>query len=225
MIKIIRKLFRTIFCKFMPELKILQKNIAWGELSNIITESKLGKYTNPYKPYKIFFSTIGDYTYSATNSYISQTDIGKFCSLGPNLLCGYGIHPTDGLSTAPMFFSTQKPNGITLSKKDKTIEHKRIHIGNDVWIGSNVTILDGITIGDGAIIGAGAVVSKDIPPYAIAVGCPIRIIRYRFSPEQIDALLKIKWWNFDEEHLADVEKYFYDIDKFIEKYLSTDSKD
>ena len=124
-----------------------------------------------------------------------------------------------------MFFSSWKQNGITLSQQNKIEEREKIIIGNDVWIGSNVTILDGVTIGDGAIIGTGAVVSKDIPPYAIAVGCPIRIIRYRFTPEKIDALLKIKWWDFDEKHLADVEKYFYDIDKFIEKYISNDNKD
>ena len=97
---------------------------------------------------------------------------------------------------------------------------KKINIGNDVFIGANVTILDGITIGDGAIIGAGAVVSKDIPPYAIAVGCPIRIIKYRFEPEQIDKLLKIKWWEFDDDKLKDVERMFFEIDLFIEKYHS-----
>ena len=65
---------------------------------------------------------------------------------------------------------------------------------NDVFIGANVTVLDGVTVGDGAVIGAGAVVSKDIPAYAIAVGCPIKIIKYRFSQDQIEALLKIKWY-------------------------------
>lgn len=83
----------------------------------------------------------------------------------------------------------------------------------------NVTILDGVKIGDGAIIGAGAVVSKDIPPYAIAVGSPIQIIRYRFSEDQISKLLKIEWWNFDEEQLKSVEKMFFNVDEFIVKYL------
>jgi acetyltransferase-like isoleucine patch superfamily enzyme len=92
--------------------------------------------------------------------------------------------------------------------------------GNDVFIGANVTILDGVTIGDGAVIGAGAVVSKDIPPYAIAVGCPIRILKYRFEPEQIDKLLKIKWWEFDEDKLKDVERMFFDVDMFMDKYYS-----
>ena len=113
-----------------------------------------------------------------------------------------------------MFYSTKKQNGYTLSKEDKIQERKPIIIGNDVFIGTNVTILDGVTIGNGAVIGAGAVVSKDIPPYAIAVGCPIRILRYRFEQEVIDELEKIQWWS-DRENLPLVEKYFFEIDKFI----------
>ena len=115
-----------------------------------------------------------------------------------------------------MFYSTKKQNGTTLSETDKIEERKRIVIGNDVFIGANVTVLDGVTIGDGAVIGAGAVVSKDIPSYAVAVGCPIRIVRYRFNEDQIEALKKIEWWKYDEEKLKEVEKWFFDVDGFIE---------
>lgn len=165
---------------------------------------------------------IGKFSYIGSNSNVSMTRIGRFCSIGPNFLCGYGIHPLSGVSTSPMFYSTKMQNGISLSKVDKIDERKQITIGNDVFIGANVTILDGVTIGDGAVIGAGAVVSKDIPPYAIAVGSPIRILRYRFSEEQIAALLRIQWWNWDETKLRDVESMFFDIDAFIAKYDKND---
>ena len=72
-------------------------------------------------------------------------------------------------------------------------------IGNDVWIGKNALILGGVNIGNGVVIGAGSVVSKDIPPYAIAVGNPIKIIRYRFPLETIELLEQIKWWDCDVE--------------------------
>jgi acetyltransferase-like isoleucine patch superfamily enzyme len=119
-----------------------------------------------------------------------------------------------------MFYSTLKQNGMTLSDTDKIQEQKQIRIGNDVFIGANVTILDGLTIGDGAVIGAGAVISKDIPPYAIAVGCPVHILKYRFESDTIDKLLKIKWWEFEDTKLKDVERMFFDVNKFIEKYYS-----
>ena len=160
-------------------------------------------------------SSIGDYTYLAINAHLRMVKIGKFCSIGPNLFAGYGIHPLNGISTSPMFYSTIKQNGMTLSKGNKIIEQKPITIGNDVFIGANVTILDGVTIGDGAVIGAGAVVSKDIPPYAVAVGVPIHVLRYRFPEETTEKLLKLQWWNMPKDKLYLIEQYFWDMDRFI----------
>jgi virginiamycin A acetyltransferase len=208
-----------VFVKLIPELKLLKdKRLHWSDLMSDQTESKVDKFSRIKPPFRIEKSEIGEGTYIASNSSVSMTIIGRFCSIGPNFLSGWGIHPTNGISTSPMFFSTQKQNGRTFSLNDKIVERKTIKIGNDVFIGANVTILDGVTIGDGAIIGAGAVVSKDIPPYAIAVGCPIIIKSYRFGQETIDKLLKIKWWDFNENELMNVEKYFFDIDSFLAKY-------
>jgi serine acetyltransferase len=95
------------------------------------------------------------------------------------------------------------------------MERRPITIGNDVFIGMNVTVLDGVVIGDGAVIGAGAVVSKNIPPYAVAIGNPIHILRYRFSPEVISELLMIQWWRFDDSDLSIVERYCFDIEGFL----------
>lgn len=210
-----RKILRFFLQK---EMYVFDQDIDWGHIMYNIIESQIGKNAKIYKPSFINKSEIGDYTYISTNANISLTQIGKYCSIGPNLFCGWGIHPTDGISTSPMFYSTRQQNGLSLTDKDKIEERKIITIGNDVFIGANVTILDGIKIGDGAIIGAGAVVSKDIPAYAIAVGCPIKIIKYRFNDDQISALKRIQWWNFSEDKLQDVERMFWDIDEFIKKY-------
>jgi virginiamycin A acetyltransferase len=173
-----------------------------------------------YSPASISDSIIGDYSYVSMQSHIVMTRIGKFCSIGPHFFCGWGIHPTDGISTSPMFYSPMKQNGFTFSLTSKIEEKKTIIIGNDVFIGANVTVLDGVCIGDGAIIGAGAVVSKDIPPYSIAVGCPIKVLRSRFPEDIVEKLLRIKWWDFSEEKLKDVERYFFDIDEFVKKYIT-----
>lgn len=166
----------------------------------------IGKNAYAVAPYNLHNVQLGDYSYFAKNSHVANTTIGKFCSIGPNFCCGLGIHPTDGISTHPVFY------------RGKIAEYKPVTIGNDVFIGANVTVLDGVTIGDGAVIGAGAVVNKDIPPYAIAVGCPIQIKSYRLSEKQIAAMQRIQWWNWEDEKLKDVKNMFKDIDEFINKH-------
>lgn len=190
----------------------------WRDISSEMSNSTLGSFVQLKHTYHIYNSSVGNYSYIAKKSNIYNTCIGRFCSIGANFISGQGIHPVNGISTAPMFYSNLKQNGMTLSAKNKIVEFLPVKIGNDVFIGDNVIVLSGVTIGDGAVIGAGAVVSKDIPPYAIAVGCPVQIKKFRFSESQIAALLRIKWWDFEEEKLKVVEKCFFDIEKFILYY-------
>ena len=216
-------MFRKIVSKFIgfciPQFKpIIDNRISLKSIENVESNTEKSSLVKIIEPHKIVNSKIGKGTYLATNSNVLDTSIGKFCSIGPNFLCGWGLHPTDGLSTNPYFYSTRKQNGGTIAKKDLFEEKQQIQIGNDVFIGANVTVLDGVTIGDGAIIGAGALVAKNIPDYAIAYGNPIEIKRYRFTELQRNKLTQIAWWNFNDAQLLDVNKYFYDIDKFIDKY-------
>jgi len=223
LLQYIKRIVKRIVLSSIPEINYIDRIHGKGNEYNLLSwvnDSDVSKKSKLYPLYHISDSKIGDYTYISGNSNISMTEIGKFCSIGPNFLCGWGIHPLSGISTSPMFYSTMKQNGMTLSLVNKVEERKDIKIGNDVFIGANVTVLDGVTIGDGAVIGAGAVVSKDIPPYAIAVGCPIRILRYRFDEEVRKKLLSIKWWNFEDEKLQSVENCFFEINRFIEEYES-----
>lgn len=75
-------------------------------------------------------------------------------------------------------------------------------LGNDIWIAAGVDILRGITIGSGAIIGAGTVVTKDVPPYAVVVGNPGKVIRMRCSEEIIKRMLEIEWWDFPSDVIS-----------------------
>ena len=180
-------------------------------------DTTLGKNTRVYSPFFLHHVQLGDYSYIARNAHISHCEIGKFCSIGPNFCCGLGIHPTNGISTSPMFYSTAKQNGVTLCKENKLPETATTHIGNDVFIGANVTVLDGVTIGDGAVIGAGAVITKDIPPYAIAAGVPATVKKYRFDDETIERLLQRKWWNDSRNRLQDIEQDFWDISHLLDQ--------
>lgn len=181
------------------------------------SEVEMGNSTKVYPPYFLHDVRIGNYSYIAKNCSISRCSIGKFCSIGPNFCCGLGIHPITGISTAPMFYSVAKQNGITLCKENKDEESKQTLIGNDVFIGANVTVLDGVAIGDGAVIGAGAVVTKDIPPYAVAVGVPAKVVKYRFDEKTIKALLEKQWWNGTEDDLKRVERDFWDVEGFLKE--------
>jgi virginiamycin A acetyltransferase len=179
---------------------------------DISTKSKI------YAPFYLKNVSLDDYSYISKNSNLTNTSIGKFCSIGPNFNSGLGLHPTNGISTSPMFYSTLKQNGFSLVHENTFEEEKPIIIGNDVHIGANVLVLDGITIADGAIIGAGAVITKNIPPFAICVGVPAKVIRYRFDEELIEGFLEKKWWNKPIEELKLINSSFFDIKNFMTNF-------
>lgn len=199
-------------------IRPFRRDLTWMYLENNIINSQIDAHTKIKTPSRICDSSIDRYSYIGRNATINKTTIGAFCSIGNNFTSGLGIHPTNGISTSPMFYSTLKQNGTTLSKIDKIKEFEEVSIGHDVFIGENVTILSGVSIGNGAVVAAGAVVVTDVPPFAIVGGVPAKIIRYRFTDEQIIALQKIQWWNFDDNSLQDVEQLFWNVDEFIHKY-------
>ncbi|MBP3471748.1 MAG: antibiotic acetyltransferase [Paraprevotella sp.] len=93
-------------------------------------------------------------------------------------------------------------------------------MGSDVWIGLDVNIIGGIEISDGAVVLSRAVVTKDVPPYAIVGGVPARIIGYRYDAETIDFLLRVKWWNNDEQWFRENWMLLNDIEKFKRYFKS-----
>ena len=129
--------------------------------------------------------------------------VGQFCSFahGAHIILG-GEHRADFVSTYrfpayPPFNQTHRHLA-----EDTSVSKGAVVIGNDVWLGHQSLVLSGVTIGDGAIIGAGSVVRHDIPPYAIVAGNPARVAGFRFSPEEIKALLELKWWDWPVERIG-----------------------
>lgn len=145
---------------------------------------------NPVNPLLAYIMldpvVVGEHSYVSELCHLAQgTSIGKFCSIGNLCTLGAQPHPMNGLSTYPR---------ERIWGNDKPWQFVRTSIGNDVWIGCNAVVLAGVTVGDGAVIGAGSVVTKDVPAYAVVVGNPARIMRYRFPPDTRSTLLKTKWW-------------------------------
>ena len=94
-----------------------------------------------------------------------------------------------------------------------------VKIGNDVWVGANSLIMSGIKISDGAVIAAGSIVTKNIGPYQLVGGNPAKIIKSRFKKIQIDALLRIKWWNWSEEKIKKhLDEFYLNVEKFIKSH-------
>lgn len=119
-----------------------------------------------------------------------STVIGRYSSISYNIRIFRRNHPFEFKSSHAFFF-----NPAFKFCDRHLVDLIPLVIGNDVYIGDNSVILPSVThIGDGAVIGAGAIVTKNVPPYAVVAGNPARILKYRFSPEIIQKLLKEKWW-------------------------------
>lgn len=158
--------------------------------------------------------SVGRYSYMGKNNSVANTNIGSFCSIASYCAIGGGSHPVDKVSTSPVFYSGKNIFNKNFSAIDVEAS-KPVTIGNDVWIGEGVFIKDGVAIGDGAIVGAHSVVTHDVPAYAVVVGAPATIIRYRFSDEQIRKLLELKWWNWPEEKLREYGNRFSSISELL----------
>ena len=144
-------------------------------------------------------SIIGKYSYAGINLTMNFTKLGRFCSLGRNVDVGGFDHDYRKVTTMPEFRMNQLLNGG--GKIPVAINHDLCEIGNDVWSAAGAQVLHKVKIGDGAVIGGGAVVTHDVPPYAIAVGIPAKVIGYRCPSEFIERLEKIQWWNWPDEVL------------------------
>ena len=127
---------------------------------------------------------------------LNPVTIGKFCSIAPDVAVWESLHNDERMST---FFVLSEIFGDNF-RRDLASKGP-VWIGSDVWIGVRAIVLSGVTIGDGAVIGAGAVVTRDIPPYAIAVGSPAVVVRQRFSEPICRRLADLRWWDWDDERL------------------------
>lgn len=163
---------------------------------------------------------LGAFSY-AVRGFYSNTEIGRYTSIGEDVQVGRGDHPTRWLSTSPAFY--QQPANLfrtgtgyaggdaykayapKLPPGKRPTELKLTKIGHDVYIGHGAFIRPGVTIGHGAIVAGRAVVVKDVPPYAVVAGNPAAVKKYRFAPEIIAVLLALEWWRFAPWQLQGID--------------------
>lgn len=176
----------------------------------------------------------GKHTYGPLRDHWLVKSTGAFCSFAP----GTDVvdnHAIEYISTHTFIYYGRQNNKIFerewnelrggieyidgIIPKGNTYKLKKITIGNDVWLGKNVLITNSSNIGNGVIAGAGAVITKDVPDYAVVVGVPARIIKYRYTPMEIEALNRIAWWDWSDEKIKEnYDDFYLNIKDFILKY-------
>lgn len=143
---------------------------------------------------------IGMESYIGKNCYLTKVRIGNYCSIANNISIGQGEHDIDSISTSSLFYD----NSYDDLTKDDCI------IGNDVWIGVDAIVLRGVRIGNGVVVGANSVVTKDVPDFAVVVGSPAKVIKYRFNKEKQEKILGSKWW---EKNLDEAKQIIHELEK------------
>ncbi len=171
---------------------------------------------------------IGRRSYISAGSRLYKTRIGRYTCIAPNVTIVSGRHPVSKyVSVSPVFYSSSNSLGVSFSDtcefeelRYSDIDNKvLIDIGNDVWIGDGAKIMDGVKIADGTVVASGAVVTKNTEPYSIVGGIPAKLIRYRFNENQIEMLLKIKWWDKSDEWLLKRANLYNSVEKFIQNCI------
>lgn len=150
--------------------------------------------------------------------------LGNYCSIAPGvkILLG-GEHHIEYVTTYPfslLLDEAKNLSGYPYSKGN-------VIIGNDVWIGQDALILSGIRIGDGAVIAGRSVVTSDVEPYSVVAGNPARHIKFRFSQEVIDTMLRIAWWNWPTSEIKKAWPLLQspNIHEFIARYRRDQTKE
>jgi acetyltransferase-like isoleucine patch superfamily enzyme len=173
-------------------------------------------------------SDIGYASYVSDNTVLDNVKIGKYSAIAADVSIIKGRHPSNcAVSIHPAFYSPDNDVArVSYVSENRFEEYKytpdgfSVEIGNDVWIGQGVHIMEGVTISDGAIIGAGSLVLKDVPPYTVYGGVPAKMIRHRFTTEQIDFLIKLKWWDKGEDWIKKYAEYFDNVEELMARVSS-----
>lgn len=165
---------------------------------------------------QIYDVTMGRHSFCGYDCDLNNVEVGPFCSIASNVIIGGGEHPTDWVSTSPVFYEGRDSIKAKFSDFPRS-SHERTIIKADVWIGRNALVKAGVHVGVGSVIAMGAVVTKDVPPYSIVGGVPAKVLKYRFAKDICLKLEKTKWWLLDDDKLAIIAQDIKEPAKFLKR--------
>lgn len=213
---------------------LLKNALNYVKPEQIIELESMSSLDEPKRPE--VKTEIGRYSYGPIcRNHPLIKSIGSFCSFAEGV--DYVVnHEFRYVTTHPIIYDGKSIEGYEypfaadrkadyympgIEPESKYVKkQRRAVIGNDVWLGRNVIVTNSANIGNGVIAAAGAVITKDVPDYAVVAGVPARIIRFRYSPEQIEALNRIAWWDWTDDEIRErFDDFYLPINEFIEKYL------
>lgn len=205
----------------MGQGRDLSGEAVFDEQSRLDDLSTFGAHSSVGPFCDIVESHCGRYTFLAENIRMVYTTMGSFCSVAKNARINAEQHPFFERVTTHNFTYF---GGCMYHRGEDDLEYlqrrreRTLSVGNDVWVGHGAVIMGDLTIGDGAVIGANAVVTHDVAPYQIVGGVPARPLGYRFTPDIIAALERIRWWEWDDETLWARKDDMKDVPTFCAKY-------
>ncbi len=171
-----------------------------------LIKAEIGRMCLVGKFSKLAYSSLDSLSYIGEYTVVINSTIGKFTSISWGVTIGPEEHDYTRITNHSFLYSTKSFRLVKERMYSPFVGECKI--GNDVWIGCNSTILRGLQIGDGAVIGANSLVNKDIPPYAIAVGNPAKVIKYRFHEEIISQLVELQWWDLPLDVISENARLF-----------------
>ena len=179
--------------------------ISDSTVENFIAEFEGGNFV--YSSHLSGAIRMGVHSYVNPGCRLRHVTIGRYCSIADRVVLSPEQHSIRMVSSHPHMI-------VKSSAADASLKHAETKVGHDVWLGIGAVVMSGLTIGHGAVIGAASIVTTSVPPYAVVVGSPARVIRLRFPEKIVEQLLSLEWWNYSMSNLKPMD--LTDIEGFIE---------